>query len=434
MTLAIDVAMPRQGSLLPVFQISGDDDVSLGLLENVHVDIEMPADDDGNPYLRVRLPDRQMLLIESAPLPGELFFRLEEILAGQPNRPIVELTTDGGTTDVTGQLGWALLDFSGAWVRATRLAEEQKFGEAAAAAAGAVTANANDEGFRVVQGRYLLAASDPAGARRAFCDELAVFPRAYRAMAELAALDLRDGKREPAMHHLRAALAIYPNHLKSLLLVADLLLADGGEAAVPYLARAWRLSGSLAPQHIHAVVERRSRQDLLNAVRAAAHKVDLAPPITTVAEPTVADRDTHQAAASSARVTPAVPPAPAVPTEVPVGQVTKEDIIRLAAREVYRDGKVTPEEKLIFRQICRAFPIGPEVTNQIVKDEREAVVARGVSGGDFVGRDLFRDVLRLIYRDGTVTRDEVNMVMSLAKTLGLSRQECMEVQEEVKKA
>ena len=67
MSLTIDVAMPRKPGLLPIFEISGEDDVTIGLLRNVRLDIEMPADDEGNPYLRVRLPDRKMLLIKSAP-------------------------------------------------------------------------------------------------------------------------------------------------------------------------------------------------------------------------------------------------------------------------------------------------------------------------------------------------------------------------------
>ena len=438
MSLTIDVAMPRKPGLLPIFEISGEDDVTIGLLRNVRVDIEMPADDEGNPYLRVRLPDRKMLLIKSAPLPGELFFLLEEELSGKPNRPIVELKADDKVEDITDQLGWGLLDFSGAWVHAVRFAAEKKMAEAAAEAAKAVQANPADEGFRVVWGRFLLGAGKTAEARSAFEEELEVFPASYRAMAELAAMDYRDTKREKALELLLAALSVYPNHLKSLLLTADLLLAGGGEEAVPYLARAWRLSGALAPQHIHAIIERRKRNDLLEAVRQAAHEVDLATSVTGegVAVPKVEDRDTHRAVEESSQVTPPEPaPQPTQEeVEVPVEVVTKKDIIRLAAREVYRDGKVTPEEKLVFRQICRAFPIGSDETMAIVKEEREAVAKKGVSGGDFVAKDLFRDVLKLVYRDGKVSRDEVNMVMGLAKTLGLSRSECVEVQEEVKKA
>ena len=145
------------------------------------------------------------------------------------------------------------------------------------------------------------------------------------------------------------ALSVYPNHLKSLLLIADLLLAGGGNEAVPYLARAWRLSGALAPQHIHTIIERRKRVDILEAVRKAAHEVDLSTSITGegVAVPTVEDRDTHRVVEESQEVTPPEPaPQPtAEEVEVPVEAVTKKDIIRLAAREVYRDGKVTPEEK-----------------------------------------------------------------------------------------
>ncbi len=438
MSLTIDVAMPRKPGLLPIFEISGEDDVSIGLLRNVRLDIEMPADDEGNPYFRLRLPDRKMLLIKSAPLPGELFFRLEEELSGRPNRPIVNLKADNKVEEITDQLGWGLLDFSGAWVKSVRLAAEKKMKEAAREAAKAVTANPGDEGFRVVWGRFLLAAGETEEAKRAFNEELEVFPEAYRAMAELAALYYRDTKRDKALELLLGALAVYPNHLKSLLLTADLLLAGGGDEAVPYLARAWRLSGALAPQHIHAIIERRKRNDLLESVRQAAHTVDLSTTITGegVAVPKAEDRDTHRAVEESQQVTPPEPAPLPKPeeVEVPCEAVTKKDIIRLAAREVYRDGKVTPEEKLIFRQICRAFPIGPDETKTIVAEERAAVVKNGAKGGDFVAKDLFRDVLKLVYKDAKVSRDEVNMVMGLAKTLGLSRAECVEVQEEVKKA
>lgn len=447
MGLGLDVAMPRAGGGLPVFEITGDDDVAVALLRHVHLDVEMPADDDGNPFLRVVIPDRQFVVIRSSILPGDLFFRLEEILAGTPARPALRLKADGKAEDLTPQMGWCLLDFSGAWVRALRLAAAADPAGAAAAAAEAVRANPHDAGFRVVWGRYLAAAGRDEEARGAFEEELGLFPSSYRAMAELAVVDLRAGKAAQALEHLTAGLAIYPNHLRSLLLMADLLLAGGGDAAVPYLARAWRLAGALTPQHVIAVLERRKRQDLLDEVRVGARTADLAgtqlaPPEAAAAPPSSPSTSSSSPSSVAEPVVPMVDASVEMPEpaqaperseagEGTVPSATADDIIRLTAKEIFRDGAVSAEEKVVFRSVCAKFPIPADRVKSIVDEEKAASARRGPSGGDLDPRSLFRETLRLVYADGRVSRSEATLVVELARILGLSRDECAAIQREV---
>ena len=52
MSLSLDVAIPKKAGMVPVFEIHGDDDIALELIENVNVDIELLADSDGNPFFK----------------------------------------------------------------------------------------------------------------------------------------------------------------------------------------------------------------------------------------------------------------------------------------------------------------------------------------------------------------------------------------------
>ena len=439
MSLVLRVKVPEQEAAVPEVELSGNDEVSFGLLENLRFDLEMPADDAGNPFVRLRLPDRKVYLAESGPLTGEDFFRLEDLVAGKADRPKLILNKDGDLQDVSSRLDWSLLDFSGAWVRAIRLLEEGKAKEAVSEASKAVEANPEDAGFRVVEARMLLSMESFDEAKKLFREELAKFPQSYRAQAELAALSYKEGKSDEARDLLSRALEKYPNHLKSLLLLSEMLLVSKEEdRALSFLSRAWRLCGTTAPDLIHGLLERRDLKDLFPKVRESAKDQVLSNGLALdnleVSEKAdEGSKEVFEQSRQFSRPSARDDGVEGAALDVPVAQVSKEDLVRLAAREVYRDGKVSPEEKLIFRKICRAFPIGAAKTKAIVEEEKKAAIKSGAGGGDFVARDLFKRVLVIVFRDGKVSRDEAKIVMGLAKILGLSKQECMSIQEEVKK-
>lgn len=269
MTTTLTVRPGASPGSAPALRLSTDA-VGQALAVSLPLDADLVIEGEGGGAIRLLQPDRRIELARTAPLTGDLLLALDTALDGGRRRPRLDLRTDGDATPLDDGLAWCHLDFRGDLARA-RLVEAADPAAAAALTASVVGRLPDTEGLRVVEGRLRAAAEDEAGARRCFDAELRLFETSYRALHGLAALLARQVHRHEALELLERALTLHPDHLDSLLLTADLLLAGGREAAVPFLARAWRVCGALAPRHVHDILTRRCRSDLLPAVRRLAH-------------------------------------------------------------------------------------------------------------------------------------------------------------------
>jgi len=460
MALGLDIAISRKTGIAPSFEIHGDDDIALELINNVKVDIELLADDDGNPFFRLRLPDRKMILLKSAPVSGNLFFRLEENLKDMLSKPGLYIVYKyENKKNISHAIGWRLIDFSGAYDRALHFAAKKQYGEAADSMAASVVANSKHEGFRVVWGRYLLACDEKDKAFKIFNEELDLFPHSYRALFELARLEKIQGKEHEALEYLNEGLSIYPNHLNSLLLAGEIYLKSNEEMACKNLSRAWRLSSALNPARIHTILKNAGKESLLPDLRVMASNVQLDTtfggdksfggktdkPSSDSADKPASD-SADKPSSDSADKQPAVDSSSTVfnekydessdshqleVLEVACSELKREDIVKMAAVDIYRDGKVTAEEKMVFKNLCKAFPLAPEKIKEIVGEVKSSLkVDKG--SGDFDCREFFTRVIKVVFGDNKVSKDEVSMVLSLATVLGLSREECMEIQKAVR--
>ena len=333
------------GSKKVILTVCGDDVLIPELIDNINLDLEMPADDEGNAFLRLSIPDRRMVLGETFPIAGSILFALDSALSSaEPPTIVIKLKSLGGEKDISEKVQWKLLDFSGAWNLSCRLATNNRFAEAAEAAEAAVTANGEQPGFRVVWGRYLKTAGNYRRAKQAFDDELTRFPNCYRSLTELASLELRNNQAANAIKLCERALEIYPNHLEAHLNLGDALLADGSNSAITPLSRAWRLSGALAAEHVTAILDKRRRQDLWSNVwERARQEADekVAAEVQAADEQVVAEVQAAGGNGAAKRVVSAQAEGTRV-QKVMVSaceECTKEDVLRLVAQEVFMTEK-----------------------------------------------------------------------------------------------
>ncbi len=412
----IDFGLPKDENELHL-TICGDEVLIPAILEDTNIDLELPADEEGNAFIRVNVPDRRLVLGETHLLAGSILFKLDSALSSaDPPKIVVFSKGPSGQRDITEFVQWRLLDFSGAWNLSCRLASNKRFAEAAEAAEAAVTANGEQPGFRVVWGRYLKQAGNYRRAKQAFEDELSRFPRCYRAITELASLELRNNKTARAIKLCENALEIYPNHLDALLTLGDALLADGSLAAIGPLSRAWRMSGALAAEHVTAILDKRRRQDLWSNVweRARAQREEQAPPVI-----------------ESSAAAPVEKPVSAVQNNhvLSCAECTKEDVLRLVACEVFHDGNISPAEQQLFLKIRSRFPVPADVLAKIIT-EAKAKTKVGEER-ELDGKRLFRSILQQVYADGTLSQSEANIVLGVATILGLTKEEYLQLNKEV---
>jgi tetratricopeptide (TPR) repeat protein len=434
--------------MVPSFQIHGDDDISFDLIENVKVDIELLADEEGNPFFRLSLPDRKMTLLESAPVSGNLFFRLEDLLQDRLLPSALLIINDDGTRNISSSVGWRLLDFTGAYDRALHFAAAREYEKASDELSAAVNANKKSEGFRVIWARYLLAAGKTSAAMSALLEELSLFPYSYRALFEQGRIERVGGNSDKAIEYLAKALEIYPNHLNSLLLAGEIYLKSDEEKACACLARAWRLSSALNPDKIHLILKNNGKASLLPELRTMASKVSLSTSFDN--NLTAGTSVNNLSAGTSVNNTVVAPPLESLKetvfnekydestephqpelVEARCSELTREGVLRLAVADIYRDGKVTAEEKLVFKNLCKTFPLPPEQIKQIVTEVKSGLKAAPDSG-DFDCREFFKKIIEIVFGDSKVSKDEVSLVISLAGVLGMSREECTAIQQEVK--
>jgi len=388
-----------------VLRLHGDDTLLPALVRDVHLDVELAADEHDSVFVRVTVPDRQVVLGETLPIAGELLFEWAAAsTAAEPWTVALETVTPSGILDLTSAVHWRLIDFSGALTLSRSLAAAERFAEAAEAAEAAVTANAECPGFRVVLGRHLVRAGNPRKGRQAFDDELARFPGAYRAMGELAALEVRANGAPKAIKLCERALALYPNHTDTLLTFGEALLMENSLAAVDPLARAWRLSGALAAENVTQLLDRRRRHDLWDVVQERARGA-----------------------------APAEAPPSAPPPKLTRAECTVEDVIRLVANDVFRDGRISPAEQQLFLKIRSRFPLPADRLAAIVT-EAKRLGREASDGAELEPKRLFRTVLEKVYEDGALSRDEATILLEVAKILGLSRGDFTAIDAEVKAA
>ena len=415
-----------------VLTLRGDEVLVPELLNQLHVDLEMPADEEGNAFWRLRIPDRRIVIGESFPIAGSILFALDSVLSSaEPPSITVRLSGGAENRDITKLVQWCLLDFSGAWNLSCRLAENKRFAEAAEAAEAAVTANGELPGFRVVWGRYLKRAGNYRRAKQAFDDELTRFPKCYRSLTELASLELRNNQAAKAIKLCEQALEIYPNHLEGLLTLGDALLADGSLAAISPLSKAWRLSGALAAEHVTAILDKRRRQDLWSNVWERARQAadeQVAQEMAKVAPPPSVPEVT------AAPQTPvANPVAPSVTKSSHVStceECTKEDVLRLVAKEVFHDGEITPAEQQLFLKVRSRFPVSADVLASIITEAKQNSKEGGQNELD--PKRLFSAILMKVHADGTLSKGEADIVLNVAKILGLTKEEYIELNERVR--
>ena len=409
MPLMVDIIVP-EGEGLPVIQLSGLDRLAHLQLSGVKCDLELLADESGNPFIAVDLPDRGLTIAQSSPIPCELFFQLEASMDKGSRKPLLKQIIGNEEIDLQKALCWSLFDFTGSLSRARKLANQRRFMEAVREAQSAVIQNDDREGFRVVLARLLTANGKARDAKGLLEEELSLFENSYRAMTELAEIEFKDIHNDNAQELLEKALEIYPNNLKALLLLSDLLLKQGLEDnVVQYLARAWRLCGALCPDHVLKVLKRRLKEGLLEEVSQVVKKVERAERV---------EKDTQPE------------PSPK-PTTFSCSEITNEEVIRLVARDVFRDGTVSAKEKKLFQKICSRFALDNERVSAIVAEEKAAMAEHGPIGGEFSSAELFRKILERVYADGKLSRHEGEIVMALARSLGLSKDICLEIKKEV---
>ena len=402
MPLLVDLFLPDGGGP-PTVEISGSDRLAHLQLHGVKCDLELLSDDVGNPIIEVTLPDRGLTIASSSPIVSKLFFDFEKQLVNSKEKPLLKQVTAEGEIDLSASLCWSLFDFSGALAKAKRLAEQRRFMEAVRQAQKALVNNDGCEGFRVILARLLVANGKARDAKSLLEEELEEFHNSFRAMTELAEIEFKDIHSERAKELLEQALEIYPNNLKALLVLSDLLLKIGDEGkVVGYLARAWRLCGGLCPEHVVQVLKRRLKIDLLEPIRKEV-------PVAVAAKPK-----------AKARVETFSCP-----------EITSEEVIRLAARDVFRDGTVSVSEKKLFQKICSRFAVSNEKVSAIVAEEKESLAKQGPQKGEFEPAELFRKILERVYADGKLSRQEGEIVMALARSLGLSKDICLEIKKEV---
>jgi cellulose synthase operon protein C len=91
-----------------------------------------------------------------------------------------------------------------------------------------------------LRGRVQLLKGDPAGARKSFDQAAAIDPLYFPAIANLAALDAREGKLEHAEQRFTAILKKNPNHVQTLVTIAALraIANKGPDDVVPLLTKA----------------------------------------------------------------------------------------------------------------------------------------------------------------------------------------------------
>ncbi len=408
MGFLIDINFAAEGDV-PTLQLSGRDSLAKEQLYAVKFDLELSADDKGNPFIKMELPDRGVTIAESSPLTGELYFKLKKLLVNGSKRPAVVLLTKDGTEDISSRFGDYLFDFSGSLSRARRLANQRRFMEALRQAQSSVEENPDMAGLRVVLARLLVANGKMREAKKPLEEELELFSNSYRAKTELAEIEFKELHVERAKQLLDEALCLYENNLKALLTKADLLFKEGGEdEVIPLLARAWCLQGALDPEHVVAVLKRRMKTHLYEKISAAAEVVSLKERQPSKPAPKTQSQKTFSCS-----------------------EITSEEVIRMAARDVFRDGTVSSKEKKLFQKICSRFAIGNEKISAIVAEEKSALAKQGAIEGELEPAELFRKILERVYEDGKLSRQEGDIVMGLARSLGLSKDVCLEIKKDV---
>lgn len=104
----------------------------------------------------------------------------------------------------------------------------------------------------------------------------------------------------------------------------------------------------------------------------------------------------------------------------PAGAMTREDLFKILAEEVFRDGIVDDDEGQLLRMIASHLNLDPVAAASISGAARRRYQAGGLGEERrFSAPDVYRDVLKAIYADGEVDDDEAMMLISLQAVLAI---------------
>ncbi len=228
-------------------------------------------------------------------------------------------------------------------------------------------------------------------------------------------MELRSNKLDKAVELADRALDIYPNHLESLLVLGEALVARGDLAAINALAKAWRLCGALAAEHVTAILERRRRHDLWDTVWEKARTMG---------------REQHSEQKTEETVIKVIP----YENVSKSSECTKEDVLRIVAEEVFRDGHISAAEQQLFMKIRSRYPLPADVLARIITEAKKAGATNDENGEkrELDGKTLFRKLTKKVFEDGKLSKTEADIVFNVAKLLGLNKEEYLKICEAAK--
>jgi hypothetical protein len=105
----------------------------------------------------------------------------------------------------------------------------------------------------------------------------------------------------------------------------------------------------------------------------------------------------------------------------PKGQLTEETLLTEVLREVWRDGTVDDNERQVLMKLFRFLKIDKEYARKKMKEVEEEVRKEGFKEGALSGKHLIRTLMRLAWQDGDVGADERKILNAIGTILGLSK-------------
>lgn len=440
--MELELMVPRNERLDPVLVLTGGMAGEAALLRRGEVDLEIVEDGKGGLRLQVHLVDRGHVIARSDVLDPALVEALTGLsLRGRPLG--LRLGRAPGGERLDGRLGWRRVD-AGPWLACRRALVGNDPSAAVSAAREALARHGDEAGWRALLADCLVRDGKDDEARALYEEEGAAFPgTAHRALAGLALLAWRGGRPDEADALLRRALAIHGDHLRSLLLLAELLLGRGREEeARPLLTRAWELCGATRAELVVSLLERREAEGLLPLLRGEGAEPSPTQAPVPAPSPSPGGDFTekgdvgkkHEETESAGE-----PPRGGLgpdegtdPVVLPVSEVTARDVLLLAVEDMLADGKVDEGERVLFASLAKRFPLPRAEVQALLAEGTRLVREKGTREGVFEAPSFFAKLLRRIYEDGRVSGDESKLVLDVARCLGLSAGECRRIHEAVR--
>lgn len=102
------------------------------------------------------------------------------------------------------------------------------------------------------------------------------------------------------------------------------------------------------------------------------------------------------------------------------GALTREGLFRMVTDEVFRDGRVDPDEQKVLQVVSRFLKLDPARAGEISRGSKKAYQAGALEGGGALDpARLYRRILAAVLADGEVDDLEAKMLLGLRQVLGI---------------